>query len=173
MKSLIYSLLPVIGLQVLILVAALFVHVQSPGRSVVKLTVVPLALAGVLACPWFFVGLMGYAVSWPLPDAFTFIAYRPVVEKGQKTGIEIWLSHRNETRLLLAPYSKEMEEMLRDAAKGSKNGRKAQITRKGDGGGMSPEGDYELKFESPSDIPKDAAPPPPVEDEPITKRYSI
>jgi len=183
MKDLIQSLAPVIGLQLLALVAALFVHVQSPGRSVVKLLVVPLALAGVLACPWLFAHLMGYAVSWPPPDRFTFLAYAAVLQGGKKTALEIWLRSDGATRLHRAPYSKELEQMLADAAKGSKAGREALITKRGKGkpgqeDSLSPRGEYELRFRSPSDVPKDMPPdmppaPPQREEVPLLKRYSI
>lgn len=187
MKDLVQSLAPIIGLQLLALVAALFVHVGSPGRSLVKLLVVPLALCAVLACPWLFVQLMGYSVSWPLPERFTFIAYAPVVQGGKKTGIEIWLRERGQTRLHRAPYSKGLEQMLQDAAKGMKGGRQAQITKRGNGipgqdTSKAPGGGYELRFQSPSDIPKDMPPMPPglfqsppaePEEVPLIKRYSI
>lgn len=178
MKDLAYSLAPIIGLQLLALVAALFVYVQAPGRGVVKLLVVPLSLCAVLMVPYLFTQLMGYAVSWPLPDKFTFIAFNPVVKKGHKTDLEIWLKEDGATRLLRAPYSKALEKMLQDAAKGKKGGREARIQRKGDGTNDSnaPQ-EWELRFESPSDVPKDAGrpsmPEPPVQDEPLTKRYSI
>lgn len=185
MKDLIFSLLPIIGLQLVALVAALFVHIQSPGRDVVKVLVVPLALSCVLACPVLFTQLMGYAVSWPLPDKFTFIAYSPVIQSGHKTALEIWLKDGNTTRLQVAPYSKEMEQMLQDAAKGKKAGRQAQISKKNGGKPGQPgeenkgKAEYELQFQSPSDIPKDMPPgilhpqPEPQEDEPVTKRYSV
>jgi hypothetical protein len=182
MKDLVQSILPIVGLQLLALVAALFVHVQSPGRSVVKLLVVPLALCCVMACPILFTQLMGYAVSWPAPDKFTFLAYSPVVKAGKKTGLEIWLREGGATRLHLAPYSKELEQMLQDAARGSKGGRQARITRRGNGepgqeNGRSPRGEYELRFESPADVPKGMPPgvprPEPDEDVPLLKRYSI
>jgi hypothetical protein len=184
MKDLIVSLLPIIALQLLALVAALFVHVQSPGRSVVRLLVVPLALACVMGCPFLFTQLMGYSVSWPLPDKFTFLSYQPVVKAGRKTDLEIWLRDGAATRLHRAPYSQELEKLLQDAAKGSKGGRQAKIEKRGRGQpgqdqSKAPMGPYELSFISPSDIPKDMPPdapmvprePPP--DEPVTKRYSI
>lgn len=187
MKDLAYSLAPIIGLQLLALVAALFVHIHAPGRGVVKLLVVPLALCCVLACPWLFTGLMGYAVSWPPPDKFTFLAYQPVVKGGKKIGLEIWLRADGVTRLHRAPYSKEIEQMLQDAAKGMKGGRQARITKRGNGvpgqdDSKAPNGGYELRFESPSDIPKDMPPMPPglfqsppaePEEVPLIKRYSI
>lgn len=184
MTDLFYSLAPIIGLQLLALVAALFVHIHAPGRGIVKLLVVPLALCCVLACPWLFTGLMGYAVSWPPPDKFTFLAYQPVVKDGRKTALEIWLRADGVTRLHRAPYSKEIEQMLQDAAKGMKGGRQARITKRGKGtpgneDSKAPNGGYELRFESPSDIPKDMppgfAPQPPAEPEevPLIKRYSI
>lgn len=183
MKDLVLSLVPIIGLQLLALVAALFVYVQSPGRSVVRLMVVPLAISCVLASPVLFAQLMGYSVSWPLPDRFTFLAFQPVVEAGKKTALEIWLREDRATRLLRAPYSKELEQMLKDAAKGKKGGREARITRRGKGDpghdeSKSQRGQYELRFDSPSDIPKDmppgSAPRPEAEEEaPLIKRYSI
>lgn len=185
MKDLIFSLLPIIVLQLVALVAALFVHIQSPGRDVVKVLVVPLALSCVLACPLLFTYLMGYAVSWPLPDKFTFIAYNPVIKSGHKTALEIWLKEGNTTRLQMAPYSKELEQMLQDAAKGKKAGRQAQISKRKPGQPGRPgeenkgKAEYELKFQSPGDIPKDMPSglprpqPEPQEDEPVTKRYSI
>jgi hypothetical protein len=181
MKDLVLPLAPIIGLQLLALVAALFVHAHSPGRGVVKLLVVPLALSCVLACPWLFTQLMGYSVSWPPPDRFTFLAYSPVVQGGKKTALEIWLRSDGSTRLHRAPYSKELEQMLQDAARGSKGGREARITRRGKKGepgqdaSKSPRGQYELRFRSPSDVPKDGPgdQAPPAEDEPLIKRYSI
>lgn len=178
MKDLAYSLAPIIGLQLLALVAALFVHIQTPGRGVVKLLVVPLALACVLACPLLFAYLMGYSVNWALPDKFTFIAHQPVVKGGQKIALEIWLRERDTTRLLSTPYNKELEKMLQEAERGAKGGRQARITKRGKGSGndgsLSPNGEYELRFDSPADTPKDGAPPePPAADEPLMKRYSI
>lgn len=176
MRDLIWSLAPILGAQLLALAAALFVHIQSPGRGVVKLLVVPLALACLVAAPLLFVQLMGYSVSWPLPEKFTFLAYQPVVKAGRKTALEVWLREDGSTRLLRAPYSKELEQMLQQAQQGSKGGRQARITRKGKGkpgaDNKSPRGEYELRFESPADIPKDGAPQA-EPDEPITKRYSI
>lgn len=187
MKDLLYSLAPIIGLQLLALVAALFVHLHAPGRGVVKLLVVPLALSCVLASPVLFTQLMGYAVSWPLPDKFTFVAYNPVVKAGRKVGLEIWVRAGGATRLHLAPYSKELEQILKDAAAGAKGGRQARITKRGKGEpgqdeSKSPRGPYELQFQSPSDVPKDLPPslPAPRESEPdpddgaaFIKRYSI
>lgn len=183
MKDLAFSLAPIIGVQLAALVVAVFVHIQSPGRSIVKVLVVPLAIIGAIAVPMLFTTLMGYAVSWPLPDSFAFIAYQPVVKGGRKIELEIWLRQDGTTRLLRAPYSKEMEQMLADAAKGAKGGRQARITRRGGMPGQdtskAPMGEYELRFESPTDIPKGMPPgmpapmPEPEPDEPITKRYSI
>lgn len=175
MKALAWSLAPIIGVQLLALAAALFVHIQTPGRGVVKLLVVPLALACLVASPLLFVQLMGYSVSWPLPEKFTFLAYQPIVKAGQKVELEVWLREGGSTRLLRAPYSKALEQMLQHAQQGSKGGRQARIQRKGRPGhdSMSPGGEYELRFESPSDIPKDGAPAQPDPEEPITKRYSI
>ena len=188
MTDLFYSLAPVIGLQLLALVAALFVHIHSAGRGVVRLLVVPLALSAVLLCPWLFAQIMGYAVSWPPPDQFTFLAYQPVVQNGRKVALEIWLRADGVTRLHRAPYSKEIEKMLQDAQKGSKGGRQARITKRGNGmpgqdTSKSPNEGYELRFDSPSDTPKDMPPgmppglfqSPPAEPEevPMIKRYSI
>lgn len=176
MKALVWSLAPIIGVQLLALAAALFVHIQTPGRGVVKLLVVPLALACLVTSPLLFVQLMGYSVSWPLPQKFTFLAYQPVVEGGKKVELEVWLREDGVTRLLRAPYSKELEQMLQEAQKGSKGGRQARITRKGKPGQESDgRGEYELRFESPADIPKDipGAPRPEPEPESILKHYSI
>jgi hypothetical protein len=182
MKELAYSLAPIIGVQLLAMVAAVFVHIQAPGRGVVKLLVVPLAVLCAIVVPVLFTKLMGYAVSWPLPDSFAFIAYQPVVKGGRKTELEIWLRQDGTTRLLKAPYSKELEQMLADAAKGAKGGRQARITKRkgmpGQDTSKAPMGEYELRFESPADIPKGMPPdmpamPQPEPDEPVTKRYSI
>lgn len=177
MKALVWSLAPIIGVQLLALAAALFVYIQAPGRGVVKLLVVPLALACLVASPLLFVQLMGYSVSWPLPDRFTFLAYQPVVKAGRKIDIEIWLREDGVTRLLRTPYSKELEQMLQHAQQGSKGGRQARITRKGGKGEANgPRGEYELRFESPADIPKDipgTPPQPDPEPESVLKHYSI
>ena len=97
---------------------------------------------------------------------------------GRKVELEVWLREDGSTRLLRAPYSKELEQMLQHAQQGSKGGRQARITRKGKGQpgeeNDGPKGQYELRFESPADIPKDIPGAPPQQaDEPITKRYSI
>jgi hypothetical protein len=179
MKALVWSLAPIIGVQLLALAAALFVHIQAPGRGIAKLLVVPLALACLVASPLLFVQLMGFSVFWPLPQKFTFLAYQPIVKAGRKTDTEIWLREDGYTRLHRAPYSKELEQMLQEAQKDSKGGRQARITRKGKGkpgaDSKSSMGGYELRFESPVDIPKEipGAPPQAEPDEPITKRYSI
>lgn len=161
MQDLIISLIPIIGLLLVATTAAVFVHIQSPGRNVVKWLVVPAALCALLASPILFVQLMGYSVALPLPDKFIFLAYNPVIEKGLKTGLEIWISDGSTTRLQKAPYSKELEEVLDEAAKGQKGGRKAHISKKS-GEGKEPkqgqeqiESEYELKFHSPSDVAKD------------------
>lgn len=183
MSALIYSLAPVLGVQLLALVAALFVFIHSSGRGVVRLLVVPLALVALLLAPLLFAQLMGYAVSWPLPREFTFIAYRAVVRDGVKAGFEIWLREGSTTRLQLAPYSKQMEQMLQDAAKGTKGGQEARIKRRGkgwpwEGSDGKPEGGYELRLEDLPAPPKGDAPamppsPEPQEPDSILKHYSI
>ena len=154
MTALVYSLWPILGLQLLSLTAALFVHLHAPGRGVVKMLVVPLALVCLIASPVLFAQLMGYSVHWPLPAQFTMLAYQPVVKAGVKTELEIWIRDGQGTRLHRAPWTKEMEQLLKEAQQGSKGGRQARITRKGSGQNKS-DGDYELRFESPADVPKE------------------
>lgn len=180
MTDLFYSLLPILGVQLLAALAALFVFIHSSGRGVIRMLVVPLALTALFAAPVFFVHVMGYAVDWPLPREFSFLAYRAVVQGGVKKHLEVWVKDGSATRLYRTPYSKPMEQMLQDAAKGAKGGKQARITRKGKrwwpgDDTRPPEGGYELHLEDMPAPPKDAQPPKaaPQEDQPVTRQYSI
>lgn len=163
MKNLIIQLLPIIYILLVVVATALFVHIQSPGKSAVKLLVVPTALIALLVTPFLFVKLMGYSVALPLPDKFDFIAYTLIIESGRKAEIEVWLKEGNTTRLQRAPYSKEFEEVLEEAAKGQKAGRTARLSKKpgkpqqyGQEQNDDQPGGYELRFQLPA--PKDTPP---------------
>ncbi len=181
MKDLVVNLAPVIGLQLATLLAAVFVFIHSQGRGAIRLAVVPLALAAVIACPFLLAPALGHAVAMPLPERFILLGYRPVLERGTKQGLELWIRTDADTRLHRIPYSEGMEEMLQNAQKGAHGGRRARIARKAHGpagpkGSQTAQGEYELGFESPSDVPKEGGLPPQPnekEAEPVTRRYSV
>jgi len=130
MYQLIYSLLPVILLSLIVLSLTVFVFIQSEGKNLLKMLLIPMAIFSGIAAPVIFITLMGYSVFVELPEKFTVIAHNVIIEDGKKKYIEIWTRFGYTSRLYILHYNKEMEKQLEESGKGNKKGKVTLFTKK-------------------------------------------
>ena len=132
-----------------------FVFIRSNARAVAKFLLVPASFVAAAAVPALLVALLGHSVPLPLPDKTTVLAHRTIVKDNKKDKIEIWIAEKDSTRLHVIPWTKPMEKMLEEAAKGRANGLRSLLNRK-HGRQLNPnnadETDFALELLTPEQI---------------------
>jgi hypothetical protein len=184
MRDLLNTLVPILLLMAgIFATTTVFVFLRSDARPTVKFMLVPASLLAAVLVPMLFVLLMGYSVPLPPPDSFVLIGHKTIIVENKKKFIELWTYERgtNATRLYQTPWSKELEELLNEAAKGKSQGLEAHLKRRGkkdkkqgDGSENNDRSPFTMELLAPSDLsPKELPdqPRPPTPDLPDDPRF--
>lgn len=147
---LVLMLLALVGITV-------YVFLQAPASYKLKFFIVPFALFAAAHSFVYVSNMLGYSVPSQLPNKIVYIQHKTIVNQdGEKLGIEVWVREEQmKTRLYKIPYQKQMEQMLDEARKQSKDGGEVMLTKKegkldkeGNNGGVEEESEeYPYKLD--------------------------
>jgi hypothetical protein len=109
-----------------------------------------------------------------MPDKFWYLGHRVVVKDNKKSSVEIWVNSQGVSRLYSIPYTKQLEEDMKQAEGKKKEGpvgmKKRRGSKQGERGSAQESDDdsgFELYKNVPEGtLPKDTPPPQEREQEP-------
>ncbi len=146
---------PIIVLLTLLVSFSTYVFIQAPRKYLLKWLLIPTSLVVGVFAVFLFSMSAGYAMPTTLPDQFTLLGSHVVVSGKKKDAIEVW-GLTDKSRLYRIPYSKQMEQALREAKEKGKGGGRVDLKKQGTEKGEN-EDQYESNLVLPSDEnPKDA-----------------
>lgn len=152
------TLLPFILLSAVLLAVSAWVLMKAKISWIWKLFAVALAFVVSVIIP--VVASSNLGVAFPvqaLPERTVVLAHKTIVSAGKKIKIEVWVSQKPaSTRLLSVPYSKQLEEILKEAEKARAQGIQTEVfrTKKGDQQADKSFGqpEFGLDFKRPEDL---------------------
>ena len=150
MNEILILLSPIIAASLVIFAIALFVFLKSNTSVLVKFMLVPIALSISVFMPIMLATFLGKAMPvLEIPEKATVLAHKTIILDGKKTKIEIWITESASTRLLVIPFSKNLEKALKEAQKGREAGNITELQRqpgKNKSKQMGDESEYYVKI---------------------------
>lgn len=109
------DILPVVITLFVVMVFFAYIFIRTPDSFRLKFLGIPLLLLSVFVSVSTFDGLLGNSVWGPPTTKFGLIGYHTLGPDGEEPIIEAWVYLPNaSTKLYKFPYSKELEEKLKD-----------------------------------------------------------
>jgi hypothetical protein len=150
MNEILILLLPVIIASLVIFAISLFIFLKSNTSVLVKFMLVPIALSISVFMPMTLTTFLGKAMPVSeMPEKAAVLSHKTVILDGKKTKIEIWIAESTSTRLLVIPFSKNLEKALKEAQRGREAGNITELQRrpgKNKSKQIGDESEYELKM---------------------------
>lgn len=149
--DLMYLTLPLWLLEMMVLAFSVYVFLQVPQKYRLKLIMIPLAFLVSLASIFVFDAMLGYAYPSQLPEKFVLMGYNVIMKDNKKHSIEVW-TRKKSTRLYVVPYSKPLEEALKEAGKKAQGGNPVEMNKKKKEAGKEKGGQQEDEYQYESNI---------------------
>lgn len=131
MNEVLILLLPIIVASLIIFAISLFVFLKSNTSVLVKFMLVPIALSISVFMPMMLTTFLGKAIPvLEMPEKAAVLAHKTIILDGKKTKIEIWIAESSSTRLLVIPFSKNLEKALKEAQKSREAGNTTELQRR-------------------------------------------
>lgn len=127
---------PLVAILLLLTAFGLYVVVHSDRRYRLKLVLIPALLAAAVFSFVAFGSRLGYAYPAGLPVSFEYVTHKVIIEGHRKAWIDILVVSRkpleSAARLHRLPWSKELEDVLKQGQEMQRGGGRIEMDRDGD-----------------------------------------
>ena len=133
----IHLLWPLVATLLVLAAFALYVYVHSDRLYRLKLLLIPAMLAAVAFSFTAFGARLGYGYPAGLPESFEYVTHRLVLENNRKAWVDVLVVSRKplepDARLHRLPWSKGLEDSLKQAQRMQKGDGWVEMDRTGEG----------------------------------------